>query len=159
MEITTEQNLQMKNVLSYRGNLNKEGLEAKRDEINALIKEFGAHAIHPAITTSHGIEQTDNGPIIDMEILVPLDRDVSTEVIRKKAPGYRFKPVFQLVNAVRIHHTGGTNIEDSIKELYKYISVRNMHPITTLYNITINDPEDPKDLIVDLMMGIDPNIL
>jgi len=159
MEITTEQNLRMTNVLSFRGKVDKQALTEKRDEINALIKEFGAHAIHPAVTTSYGTEETEKGPLIDMEILVPLDRDVSTEIIRKQLPGYRFKPIFLLTNAARIHHTGGSSIEESIKELYNYIRVRNLRPITTLYNITINDPEDPKDLIVDLMMGIDPNIL
>ena len=159
MEITEEMNLKMENVLSFRGKVDKNTLAEKRNEIDKLIKDFGAHAIHPAITTSFGVEQTANGPIIDMEILVPLDRDVSREILVKQIPGYRFKPEFLLANAVRIHHTGASSLEDSIKELYSYIQTRNLRPITTLYNITVNDPEDPKDLIVDLMIGIDPNKL
>ena len=160
MEITEDLNLQMKNVLSYRGKVDQKTLEEKRKEIEALIKEFGARAIHPAVTTSFGAEQTDKGPIMDMEILVPLDKDVSHEVLKKNLPGYRFKPLFLLTNAVRIHHTGETStIENSIKELYYHLKVRNMRPITTLYNITINDPDNPDDLVIDLMVGCDPNVL
>ena len=75
-------------------------------------------------------------------------------------PGYRFKPIFLLANAVRAHLVGNTDsLENSIKELYKYLQVRNLRPITTGYNIPQNDPDDPKDLIIDIMVGVDPNIL
>ena len=159
MEIKEEMNLQMKNVFSYRGKLTEKALAKKKVEIESLIKEFGAHPVHPAITTSYGADQNPAGPVIDMEVLIPLDKDVSHEVLVKNLPGYRFKPVFLLTNAVVLHHTGDANLEDSIKELYTYINARNMRPITTLYNITINDPDDPNDLVTDLMIGIDPNIL
>jgi len=159
MEITKEINVEMKNVLSFRGKVDQKTLEEKRKEIEALIKEFGAHPIHPAVTTSYGAEQTDKGPIMDMEILVPLNRDVSHELLVKQIPGYRFMPIFRLTNAVKIHHVGDSNIEGSVKELAAYIRIRGLKPITTIYNFTINDPEDPKDLIVDLLVGIDPNIL
>jgi len=160
MEIKENENLQMKNVLSFRGKVTQKILADKRQEIENLINEFGAHSIHPAITTSYTVEQTAEGPVIDMEVLIPLDKDVSHEVMVKNLPGYRFKPLFLLTNAIRLHHTGNSvPLEDSIKELYSYIKVRNLRPITSLYNITINDPDDPKDLIIDLMVGIDPNRL
>ena len=40
MEITEDLNLQMKNVLSYRGKVDQKTLEEKRKEIEDLIKEF-----------------------------------------------------------------------------------------------------------------------
>ncbi len=160
MEIKEHQIFEMKNVLSFRGKITQQTLVDKRTEIDSLIKEFGARPIHPPVTTSFGVEQGSGEPLMDLEILIPLDKDVSHEVLVKKLPGYRFKPVFLLTNAVMLHNTGSDiSIEDSIKRLYSYISSRNMKPITTLYNITFNDPDDPKDLIVDLIIGIDPNKL
>ena len=160
MEIKTEENLQMKNVLSFRGKLDQKALMEKRQEIDDLMKKLGVHAIHPAITTTFGVEQTEKGPVMDMEILVPIDRDISHELAMAKLPGYRFKPVFLLANAVRLHHVGNeASLESSIRELYKFIQVRNLRPITTGYNIPQNDPEDPKDLVIDIMVGVDPNIL
>ena len=160
MVITTEQNLQMKNVLSYRGKVDQKLLMEKRKEIDDVMKRFGVRPIHPAITTTFGIEKTDKGPIMDMEILVPLDKDISHEIAMAKIPGFRFKPEFLLANAVKIRHEGNTDtIESSIRELYKFIQVRNLKPITTGYNIPMNDPDDPKDLIMDIMVGVDPNIL
>ena len=160
MEITTEQNVEMRNVLSYRGKVDQKLLMEKRKEIDDIMKRFGVRPIHPAITTTFGIEKTENGPIMDMEILVPLDKDISHEIAMAKIPGYRFKPHFLLANAVRLRHTGDTDtIENSIRELYKFMQVRDLKPITTCYNIPMNDPDDPKDLIMDMMVGVDPNIL
>ena len=160
MEIISEQNLQMKNVLSFRGKMDQNALMEKRKEIDDLMKQLGVHPIHPAITTNFGKEETPNGPVMDMEILIPLDRDISHELAVLKLPGYRFKPLFLLANAVKLHHVGSADsLENSIRELYRYIQVRNMRPITTGYNIPQNDPDDPKDLIMDIMVGVDPNIL
>ncbi len=160
MEITTEQNLQMKNVLSLRGKFDQNLLMEKRKELDDVMKKLNVHPIHPAITTTFGVEQTPKGTVMDMEILVPVDRDISHELAVLKMPGYRFKPLFLLANAVRAHHVGNTDsLENSIKELYKYLQVRNLRPITTGYNIPQNDPDDPKDLIIDIMVGVDPNIL
>jgi hypothetical protein len=115
MEIKTEENLQMKNVLSFRGKLDQKALMEKRQEIDDLMKKLGVHAIHPAITTTFGVEQTDKGPVMDMEILVPIDRDISHELAMAKLPGYRFKPLFLLANAVRLHHVGNeASLESSI---------------------------------------------
>ena len=162
MEIKEEMTLQMKNVLSYRGKMDEATNLKKKDEIFNLITEFGAHMVHPPVQTVFGAEQTEKGTLLDMEILVPLDKDVSHEVLirQRQLPGYRFKPEFLLTNAVRLHHTGeDSSIEQSIKELYSYIKTRNLHPITSLYNCTLNDPDDPNKLIVDLIIGIDPNKL
>ena len=160
MEITTEQNLQMKNVLSVRGKFDQNSLMEKRKEIDDMMKKLGVHPIHPAVTTTFGVEQTEKGPLMDMEILVPVDRDISHELAMAKLPGYRFKPIFLLANAVRLHHVGNeASLENSIKELYQFIKVRNLRPITTGYNIPQNDPDDPKDLVLDIMVGVDPNIL
>ena len=150
----------MKNVLSYRGKVDQKLLMEKRKEIDDVMNRFGARPIHPAITSTFGIEKTENGPIMDLEILVPLDKDISHEIAMAKLPGYRFKPLFLLANAVRIRHEGSTEtMENSIRELYKFIQVRNLKPITTGYSIPMNDPDDPKDLIIDFMVGVDPNIL
>ena len=73
MEITTKQNLQMKNVLSLRGKFDQNLLMEKRKELDDVMKKLNVHPIHPAITTTFGVEQTPKGTVMDMEILVPVD--------------------------------------------------------------------------------------
>ena len=159
MEITENMKLEMKNVLSFRGSLTQKSLNEKIKEMEKLVKEFGAHALHPPITTSFGADKTAKEPSIDIEILVPLDKDVSHEVLVKALPGYRFKPVFTLTHAVKLHHVGNTPLEDSIKELYSYLKVRDLDPLTTLYSITMSTPDKPDETFTDLMVGINPNKL
>ena len=160
MEIKTDMNLQMKNVISFRGKFDQKGLIDKKQEIDDIIKQLGVHPIHSAITTTFGAVKTDEGQKMDMEILIPVDRDISHEVAMMKKEGLRFKPKFQLTNAVCIRHVGSEDkIGDSLKELKKFMEVRNMRPITTGYNIPQNDPEKPDEFIMDIMIGIDPNIL
>ena len=160
MEIKTGLTFQMKNVLAFRGKVTQATLNEKRKEMENLIKEFNAKPVHPAVTTTYGIEQTAEGPVMDMEVLIPLDKDVSHEILVKQLSEYRFKPQFLLTNALQVHHEAKDGkLEDSIKELYKYVQVHNLSPITNGYNIAFNDPDDPNDMIVDIMVGIDPNIL
>ena len=152
--------LQMKNVLSFRGKLDQKGLNDKRQEMYDIIKQLGVHPIYPEITTNFGSEQTENGLLIDMEILIPLDKDISHEVAVMNKEGLRFKPKFQLVNAVCISHVGNKEkIEDCLKELNKYMKVRNMRPITNQYSVPRKNPENPDEIIMDILVGVDPNIL
>lgn len=58
MEIKTGLTFQMKNVLAFRGKVTQETLNEKRKEMENLIKEFNAKPVHPAVTTTYGVEQT-----------------------------------------------------------------------------------------------------
>jgi phosphoheptose isomerase len=48
-------------------------------DMGNVIKSFGANKNGSLVTTTFGIEQTPTGPVLDMEILVPLDKEVTIQ--------------------------------------------------------------------------------
>lgn len=105
----------------------------------------------------YGIENTGSAPMMEVEIMYPLDKPIAVS-----AP-YVLKPVFRLRNAVKIRHTGNPALmQNAANELMAYIKDRGLMPITAGYNVTVQEPTSPTDienLIVDMYVGVSDNIL
>lgn len=152
-----QQILEMRNVLSYRAKMTQQELQAKSQEIEKLLQNSGAQRSAPAVTTTYSVEQGAGGTVMDIEFLVPLDREIT-------APnGYVWKPHFLLTNALRIRHIGNpATLQNSINELNAYITERRLVPITTGYNVTVKEAKTPQELDnmeIDVYVGISPNLL
>lgn len=152
-----QQILEMRNVLSYRAKMTQQELQAKSQEIEKLLQNSGAQRSAPAVTTTYSVEQGAGGTVMDIEFLVPLDREIT-------APnGYVWKPHFLLTNALRIRHIGNpATLQNSINELNAYITERRLVPITTGYNVTVKEAKTPQELDnmeIDIYVGISPNLL
>lgn len=134
-----QQILEMRNVLSYRAKMTQQELQAKSQEIEKLLQNSGAQRSAPAVTTTYSVEQGAGGTVMDIEFLVPLDREIT-------APnGYVWKPHFLLTNALRIRHIGNpATLQNSINELNAYITERRLVPITTGYNVTVKEAKTPQ---------------
>lgn len=157
MKIIEHETLELKNVLSYRGKLTQQELIGKSREIEHLLREYQVEQTMRAVTTTFAVEQTATGPLIDVEILVPLDREISAPA------GYTWKPHFLLANAVVVKHKGNpAGLQNSIDDLNAYIAEHQLVPITTGYNVTMRDAKTPADLDsveIAVYVGISPNIL
>lgn len=157
MEIRENQTLEMMNVLSYRGKMTQQELAAKSQEIERILKESGAKKAAPVVTTTYAVEQGTMGPVMDVELLLPLDREI------RVPEGYIWKPHFLLTNALRLHHVGHpSQLQNSINELNTYIQMHCLIPITTGYNVTLKEAKTPLELDkmeVDVYVGINPNLL
>lgn len=93
--------------------------------------------------------------VSDIEFLIPVNKKIS------ESSAFKFKPVFRLVNAVKIRHEGSIRkIECAENTLDEYITQNAMQPITPVYYLFIQSTEyDNEDNIVDLYKGISENIL
>ena len=91
----------------------------------------------------------------DIEFLIPINKKIS------ESSAFKFKPVFKLVNAVKIRHEGSMKlIERAEHTLDEYITQNAMQPVTPVYYLFIQSTEyDNEDNIVDLYKGISENIL
>jgi effector-binding domain-containing protein len=73
------------------------------------------------------------------------------------------KPVVLLTNALKIEHKGNpANLQETINVLLKYIEERKLTQITTGYNVVVKEASNPEfvdDMIIDVYVGISPNIL
>ena len=157
MIIKENETLEMKNVLSFRGKMIQQEFAAKSQEIERIMKKAGAEKAFPVVTTTYVIEQGAMSPVMDVEILVSLDREISVP------DGYTWKPRFLLTNAVKLCHIGHpAELQNSINQLNSYIAEHHLIPITSGYNVAVKDAKTPlelNDMEIHVYVGVSPNIL
>ena len=157
MEILEHQTLEMWNVLSYRAKMTQQELQFKSQEFKKIMEVMGAGKSAPAVTSTFSVEQGANGPVMDIEILLPLDREIIPPV------GFAWKPHFLLTNALKITHIGNpAGLEATINELNQFIVSKNLVPISTGYNVTVREAKTPLEIdqmVIDVYVGISPNKL
>ena len=157
MGILENQTLEMRNILSYRAKMTQQELQAKSIELEKVLVDSGAKKAAATVTSTFSVEQGTNGPVMDIEILLPLDREISPPA------GYTWKPRFLLTNALMIQHIGNpSTMQNTINKLNAYIMEHQLVPITTGYNVTVKEAKTPLELDsmeVDIYVGISPNLL
>lgn len=155
--IFENQTLEMYNVLSYRGKMTQQQMNVKSQEISKLIELSGAHKNGFVATSTFSIEQAADGALMDVEILVPLDREIAVPA------GYMWKPRFLLTNALMVRHVGNLSLLGAaVNELNAYILEHKLVPISTGYNVTVKEAKTPLELEqmeIEVYVGISPNIL
>ena len=126
-------------------------------KIGVYLQENKLKNVGPIITSTFSVENVDGEQLLDMEILVPVDKEIET------SGEYQFKKKFQLVNAVYARHEGNPNLlQETYSELMGYIQKNNLLQITTAYNVNVKDPTSADDLdnmIIDVYIGVSPNVL
>lgn len=156
-EITENVALEMTNVLSYRNKSTQKQLVMVSKEIEKLLKNNNAKKVGANVSVTFAIDTTGLEPMLDVEILIPIDKTISVS-----AP-YTIKPIFRLRNAVKIRHKGNPALlQNTANELMEYIKNKGLIPITAGYNVTIQEISSPTDvdsLIVDIYVGVSDNIL
>lgn len=166
MDILEKQEYRMRNVLAYRAKLSQLQIKEKGQELDKYIKGTGAVSTGLPVTATYAIENSSGGPKIDMELLIPLDRDISKEVsegVKQNTldKGVRFLPEFILTNAVKIKHKGNpSRIQESLNVLNEYIAEKKLVPITVGYNVTVKQPKsmaEIDEMEIDTYVGINPN--
>lgn len=156
-DIVENASLELKNVFSYRGKVTQQQLMIITKEMNDIITANNAKKTMPGVSATFGIISEGSEPLMDMEIMFPLDKEIDVP------DPYTFKPLFRLRNAVKIRHVGNPAlIQESGNQLMKFIDENGLMPITAGYNVTIQEPQTPSnidDLIIDLYIGVSDNIL
>lgn len=157
MNITENCKLEMENVISFRGKVTQQQMSQIVKEMEQIISENSAEKKGSSATATFAIENNGSQPIMDIEILIPLNKEIHVP------SDYKFKPIFRLNNAVKVRHQGNpAMLQNSANELMKYIADHQLTPITTGYNVTVQEPTNQNDvdsLIIDMYVGVSYNIL
>ena len=157
MEIEQNQQLIMENVLSFRGKVTQQQIQVEMIKIGEMMQKLGVKQGGPITTATYSVEEDEFGQVMDIEILVPLDRKVELPL------EYTFKPIIKLVNALCARHVGHPGLlSNTIDKLNKYIVNNNKQVITPTYNVTIKDAmseQEINDMIIDVYVGCNPCIL
>lgn len=151
LEIKENQELDILNLLSYRGKVSQAEFESIGKEMEKYIQETGAKRAGNPITATYAVE----GEIVDMEILIPIDKKI--EAIGK----FAFKNQIKITNAVVASYTGHPmGLQDACMQLNQYIMDNKLQPLTVGYNVTKKtDMLSPEQTEIDVYVGINQNIL
>ena len=151
LEIKENQELNVTNLLSYRGKLKQTELENIGQEMESYIQSAGAKRVGNPITATYELE----GDEIDIELLMPIDKSIES------MDKFDFKNQIKIVNAVVASYIGHPmGLQDACNQLNQYIMERRLQPITVGYNVTKKtDMLSPENTEIDVYVGISPNIL
>ncbi len=151
LEIKDNQELNVDNVLSYRGKVRQAELESIGKEMESYIQNAGAKRVGNPITATYAVE----GDMIDIELLMQVDKSVAS------TDKFVFKNQIKIVNAVVASYKGHpAGLQDTCNQLNQYIMEHDLQPITVGYNVTKKtDMLNPENTEIDVYVGISPNIL
>jgi effector-binding domain-containing protein len=147
----------MENVLSIRKKITQQEIQQTLADMGNVIATLGVNKNGPLVTTTFGMEQTPTGPVLDMEILVPLDKEVTVQ------EPYIQKPLFHLKYAIHARHEGNPqSLQNTLSQMLAYIQENKLTQITSVYSVNIKElkPGDSMDdMVTDLYIGVNPSLL
>ncbi len=155
--ISCNNSLELGDVLSLRKRMREEDMSREIMKLAEFIEKSNLVKTGPMVTTTFGVEKVGEDPILDMEILIPVDK------AGKPRGEYQFKKNFRLVNAVRIRHLGHPGgLRNTYNKLREYMLKNRLQQITPPYNVQVNrlQPEQSLDeMIIDVYVGVNASIL
>ena len=143
------------NLLSLRASLTQDEMQKEMQNLEKFIKDNNLTIVGPKISTTYSVTQ-GIVPTIDIEILIPIDKDFEETEL------YKFKPELKLINALKSVHKGNPQgFNDTVIEIQKYIQDNKLMSITSLYIVNVYEvksPEDMDNFHAELYISINPNI-
>lgn len=157
MNVEYGKEFRLQNVLSLRKKMTQQQINEEMIKIGKLLQDNEAKKQGPIVTVTFAIENVNGNQVLDMEILVPIDKKL--DLPRE----YTLKSVFKILNAVYARHTGNpATLQNTYNEMLAFIQQNNLQQITAGYNVQVNDllpGMTPDDMIVDVYIGVSPNTL
>lgn len=149
--------LLLRNVLSFRKNLDQQSLIEISKEIDEIIAKNEARKDGSVVTVTHNVTVENGQQFIDIEMMVPLDKEI---VVPK---GFVFLPKFLLNDAFKIRIVGSPQqMQDAVRILAEYIQNKNLKPNTPLYVVTVKEAKKQSELEnmeTDIYVGIGSNMI
>lgn len=129
LEIKENQELNVANVLSYKGKVKQAELENVGKEMESYIQKAGAKRVGNPTTATYAVE----GDMIDIELLMPIDKSIDS------TDKFVFKNQIKIVNAVVACYKGHPmGLQEACNQVNQYIVEHKLQPITVGYNVTKN---------------------
>lgn len=157
MAVKENQELILENVLSFRGKVTQKEMQEEMIKIGQVLQSLGVQKNGPITTATYAVEQVGSEQLMDIEILIPLDKKVD---LPKE---YTLKPIIKIVNALSIRHEGNPGrLQETMNRLNEYIIEHKKQVITATYNVTVKDAmnlEELNEMIIDVYIGCNPCIM
>ena len=147
------QQLLLRNILSFRKNLDQQSLVEISREIDEMLAKNEARKDGNVVTITHNVTVENGQQFIDIEMMIPLDKEIVVP------SGFVFLPEFLLNDAFKIRIIGSPQqMQDAVQILAEHIQNKNLKPDTPLYVVTVKEAKtqmDIDDMITDLYTGVE----
>ena len=149
MQILEQQTVILRDLISYRFGM-------KRDRLPQFITHATENLGNLGVQQNGRVLFTeDNSREQNIELLIPVDG------VPEPSPHFAFQPEFRLVHAVSARHEGSfLGMDQTEKKLMDHIAANGGQMITLpYYSIVRLDADSPGSSIVDILIGLNYNIL
>ena len=149
MQILEQQTVILRDLISYRFGMTRDRLPQFIAHVTRNLGNLGVQQTGRVLFTEDPSHEQN------IEILIPVDG------VPEPSPHYSFKPEFRLVHAVSARHEGSFfRIDQTVKKLRNHITVSGGQMITQpYYSIVRLEPDSPGSSIVDILIGLNYNVL
>ena len=148
--------IKLQNLLSLRRKMTQAEINEEMMKIGKILEANGIKKNGPIITATFAIETVGGQPLLDMEVLVPMDKRVELP------PEYKVKDLFHMVNAVYARHKGNPALlQNTYNEMMTYIQQNSLQQITAGYNVTVKDVlpgMSVEEMVIDVYIGVNPSV-
>lgn len=157
LEIVKGKTLELERVLSHRKKMTQNSINIELENMKQFLSSNGINIAGPFMSTTFSVENEGSEQVMDMEFLIPVDKEVINSGV------YVFKPIFRIQNAVYVTHKGDpSKLADTYNQILFFIQENKMTQITTAYNVAINELKPGMgldDFELDVYIGVTENIL
>ncbi len=155
--IESGKELKLENVLSLRKRMTQGEINNEMVKMGKFLQENGIRKAGPIVTVTFAIEEHYGQHLMDMEILVPIDKvyDFSGEYVNK--------PLFYISDAVCARHEGNpSTLQNTYNDILAFIQQNKLQQVTAGYNVQVKEllPGMTADeMIIDVYIGVSRNVL
>lgn len=146
--ILKNQELNLKNVLTFRGEVTQEEAQGIVMEMLSIALSYNVKKESEVVITNYNVYEEKDVIKSDCEIMIAMDRIFPVD------EKFFFKKEFILRNAIKLHYEGSVfELNYYQNEFKEYIYKNNIEVITNQYMITTNGKEEGQ-INLQMYMGV-----
>jgi effector-binding domain-containing protein len=150
--IEARQDLHFENLLCSRKNIPQEQIQKRIEDIESFMEKKSIKKIGPVITAVYTLDFEEGKQMIDLEILVPVNKEFSSE------KEYVFRNEFSITRALRLQYRDKPALlQEAYVALNAYMAGHGLAPVTPMYNVYINNNVSgyiPRNTEIDIYVGV-----
>lgn len=153
IQIETGKSIRFDHVASFRKKIKQSEVDRELGQFVAILQGSGARRSGPMISATFGVENGQEEQVLDIEFMFPIDRQIDLP------EPYKFKPVFQLVDAIHTRYAGNLQSLDRVfLELVNYINQNQMIQVSAGYKVSAQPPAG-EEACFDVYIAVNQSIL
>lgn len=139
-EILQNQSIRFNNLLHFKGKITvSQNVDLQAKVVDILKANEAKNPTNTTINITHKVELIDGNQVLDMELLIPLDKPISNF---NNHDGFDFIHKLSIENVLKLDFKGNQqDLQFSVQRLVNYINDNKLSPKTPLYTTTLIDQE------------------